>query len=159
MTLTDKVVELGYTSLPHWRCVKLLSNTTEENSTLVETDGESENHEVEESDENLDEFYDSEFDIAQEKVDDNDFNNNVDPTVEYAGVGEQIHTDLGTNLVYSMLQLKKEDALVNGSSKIEVDIDWVPLNERVDNPPTIGTQEVADSTSAASSSSKNLQDY
>nr|GMD81311.1 uncharacterized protein LOC109154045 [Ipomoea batatas] len=93
MTLKDKVVELGYTSL---ETLKLFSDTTKgivelltdrdawnalnesdvlnqievfvvnelmiETSALVETDNTSEN-EVKESYEDLDEFYDSEFDM------------------------------------------------------------------------------------------------
>nr|GLL46983.1 hypothetical protein Itr_chr14CG17110 [Ipomoea trifida] len=36
-----------------------------------------------------------------------------------------------------MLQRKKEDALVDGSSIVEVDIDRVSLTERADNPTTV----------------------
>nr|GMD37570.1 hypothetical protein Iba_chr09eCG10610 [Ipomoea batatas] len=51
---------------------------------------------------------------------------------------------------HSMLRLKKGDALVEGSSTIEVDINRVSLTERAYNPPMIDTQEVIDSTSTKS---------
>lgn len=55
-----------------------------------------------------------------------------------------------------MLQPKKRDALVDSSIIVEMDIDRVPLNERVDNLPTVETQEVADSTSTTGLSLENL---
>nr|GMC69443.1 Retrovirus-related Pol polyprotein from transposon TNT 1-94 [Ipomoea batatas] len=55
-----------------------------------------------------------------------------------------------------MLQPKKGDTLIDGSNTVEVNIDWISLNERAYNPPTVETREFANSTSTACSSLANL---